>query len=205
GKAETVGSIQVESLTQVDAPQIVQPLVESIDHTLEGDSVHLECRVTPINDPQLKVQWYRNGAPLPEASRFKPLYEFGFVSLDILYAYPEDNGVYELVATNDKGEARTKCQITVLPRPKLDYTSQTHGSNLDSIESHFRQHSTLPLQMTAEDMYDEAQKRPPEFKMPMQNIGVAEGEFCRFETQIVPINDPYMKVEWFKDKKPVLI
>ncbi|EYC08130.1 hypothetical protein Y032_0067g131 [Ancylostoma ceylanicum] len=205
GKAETVGSIQVESLTQVDAPQIVQPLVETIDHTLEGDSIHLECRVTPINDPQLKVQWYRNGAPLPEASRFKPLYEFGFVSLDILYAYPEDNGVYELVATNDKGEARTKCQITVLPRPKLDYTSQTHGSNLDSIESHFRQHSTLALQMTVEDMYDEAQKRPPEFKMPMQNIGVAEGEFCRFETQIVPINDPYMKVEWFKDKKPVLI
>lgn len=41
--------------------------------------------------------------------------------------------------------------------------------------------------------------------MPLQNIGVAEGEFCRFETQIVPINDPYMKVEWFKDKKPVLI
>ncbi|KJH46030.1 immunoglobulin I-set domain protein [Dictyocaulus viviparus] len=41
--------------------------------------------------------------------------------------------------------------------------------------------------------------------MPMQNIGVAEGEFCRFETQLAPINDPYMKIEWFKDKKPVLI
>ncbi|ETN87097.1 hypothetical protein NECAME_01255 [Necator americanus] len=205
GSAETVGKVQVESLTQVDAPQVVQPLVETIDQTLEGDSVHLECRVTPINDPQLKVEWYRNGAPLPEASRFKPLFEFGFVSLDILYAYPEDNGVYELVASNDKGEARTKCSITVLPRPKLDYSSQTHGSNLDNIESHFRQHSTQALKMTPEDMHDDAQNKPPEFKMPLENIGVAEGEFCRFETQIVPINDPYMKVEWFKDKKPVLL
>ncbi|KHJ78039.1 immunoglobulin I-set domain protein [Oesophagostomum dentatum] len=159
GTAETVGKIQVETLTQVDAPQIVQPLVEAIDNTLEGDSIHLECRVTPINDPQLKVQWYRNGAPLPEASRFKPLFEFGFVSLDILYAYPEDNGTYELVATNDKGEARTKCLITVLPRPKLDYSSQTHGSNIDNIESHFRQYSTQKLNMTVEDMHDDAQKR----------------------------------------------
>lgn len=39
----------------------------------------------------------------------------------------------------------------------------------------------------------------------MQNIAVAEGEFCRFETQLAPVNDPYMKIEWFKDKKPVLL
>ncbi|VDO67652.1 unnamed protein product [Heligmosomoides polygyrus] len=205
GKAETVGKIVVESLTQVDAPQIVQPLVQSVDNTLEGDSVHLECRVTPINDPQLKVQWFRNGAPLPEASRFKPVFEFGFVALDILYAYPEDNGVYEVVVTNDKGEARTKSQITVLPRPSLDFASQTHGSHQDNLESHFRQYTTQPIKLTADDIYDEANKRAPEFKAPMQNIAVAEGEFCRFETQLAPVNDPYMKIEWFKDKKPVLL
>lgn len=51
-----------------------------------------------------QVRWYKNGAPLPEASRFRPSFEFGFVSLDILYAYPEDNGDYELVAENGKGE-----------------------------------------------------------------------------------------------------
>ncbi|KAK6048506.1 immunoglobulin I-set domain protein, partial [Cooperia oncophora] len=205
GTAETIGKIVVESLTQVDAPQVVQPLVEKIDNTLEGDSIHLECRVTPINDPQLKVQWCRNGAPLPEASRFKPTFEFGFCSLDILYAYPEDNGVYELVVTNDKGEARTKSQITVLPRPALDYSSQTHRSALDNLESHFRQYSTMGIELTPGDMYDEAKKEAPVFKAPLQNIGVAEGEFCRFETQLAPINDPYMKIEWFKDKKPVLL
>ena len=24
----------------------------------EGDSVHMECRITPINDPKLTVQWF---------------------------------------------------------------------------------------------------------------------------------------------------
>ncbi|VDO27823.1 unnamed protein product [Haemonchus placei] len=205
GTAETIGKIVVESLTKVDAPQVVQPLVENIDNTLEGDSIHLECRVTPINDPQLKVQWYRNGAPLPEASRFKPVFEFGFCALDILYAYPEDNGDYELVVTNDKGEARTKSRITVLPRPALDYSSQTHRSHQDNLESHFRQYTTAGIELIPADIYDEAKKQAPVFKKPLQNIGVAEGDFCRFETQLAPINDPYMKIEWFKDKKPVLL
>lgn len=205
GSTETVGNIAVESATKIDAPEVIQPLVDSIDGTLEGDSIHLECRVTPINDPNLKVYWLRNGHPLPEASRFKPIFEFGFVSLDILYAYPEDNGEYELVAVNDKGEARTKTHITVLARPSLDYSSQTHGKLQDNIESHFKQHTTAPVKVTVDDVYDESKQQAPEFKVPLQNIGVLEGEFCRFETQIAPVNDPYMKVEWYKDKKPVLL
>lgn len=31
GKAETVGHVEVASIIQIDAPQIVQPLVENID------------------------------------------------------------------------------------------------------------------------------------------------------------------------------
>uniref|UniRef100_A0A8R1HM90 Ig-like domain-containing protein n=1 Tax=Caenorhabditis japonica TaxID=281687 RepID=A0A8R1HM90_CAEJA len=205
GSATTTGTVAVESATQIDAPQVVQPLVDSVENILEGDSIHLECRVTPINDPGLRVQWLRDGQPLPEASRFKPTFEFGFVSLDILYAYPEDNGVYELVAYNDKGEARSKTTLTVLPRPSLDYTSQTHGNQQDSLESHFKQHSQSKLMLTAQDIYNESDKRAPEFRTKLQNIGVLEGEFCRFETQVAPINDPYLKVEWFKDKKPVLL
>lgn len=79
----------------------------------EGESVHMECRVAPINDPKLTVHWLKDGKPLPEASRFRPSAEFGFVTLDILYAYPEDSGVYECVVVNDKGEASTKTHVTV--------------------------------------------------------------------------------------------
>ncbi|KAF8383875.1 ketn-1 [Pristionchus pacificus] len=205
GRVETVGNVVVESITQQDAPAVVQPLVDTIDGTAEGESIHLECRVTPIHDPLLKVRWYKNGAPLPEASRFRPSFEFGFVSLDILYAYPEDNGDYELVAENGKGEARTKTRITVLPGKRLEFGAQAHGTVQDNLESHFRQHTAAPLALKAEDIFDESAARAPVFLTPLVNIGVEEGDFARFETQVAPVNDPYMKLEWYKDKKPVLI
>ena len=56
---------------------------------------------------------FHNGQPLHDASRFKTVFEFGFISLDILYAYPEDNGEYVLKASNDKGECQTKTLLTV--------------------------------------------------------------------------------------------
>lgn len=43
--------------------------------------------------------------------RFKPMYDFGYVSLDMLYTYPEDSGVYMCKATNDVGEATTSAEI----------------------------------------------------------------------------------------------
>lgn len=79
----------------------------------QGDSIHMECRVSPINDSKLTVNWLKDGKPLAEASRFKPSYEFGFVTLDILYALPEDSGIYECIVMNDKGQASTKTHITV--------------------------------------------------------------------------------------------
>lgn len=79
----------------------------------QGDSIHMECRISPINDSKLTVNWLKDDKPLAEASRFKPSYEFGFVTLDILYALPEDSGIYDCVVMNDKGEASTRTHVTV--------------------------------------------------------------------------------------------
>lgn len=57
---------------------------------------------------------YHNGAPLPAAHRFRPMFDFGYVALDILYAYPEDSGVYELVARNELGEVRNSWNLESL-------------------------------------------------------------------------------------------
>nr|CDQ05422.1 BMA-KETN-1, isoform j [Brugia malayi] len=205
GKAESIGHIEVASIIQVDAPQIIQPLVENIDGVEQGDSIHMECRVSPINDSKLTINWLKDGKPLAEASRFKPSCEFGFVTLDILYALPEDSGVYECIVMNDKGEASTETHVTVLSKPSVEFAPQAPGANMENLENHLRQHTRVPLALSKEDAYNEATKRPPEFKTNLTNIGVEEGDYCRFETQIAPINDPYMKVEWFKDGKPVLI
>lgn len=137
GEAVTTGNIVVQSIIDVETPQVIQALVENIE-AIEGESIHLECRVTPINDPKLTVQWYRDGQPMPESNRFKTNFEFGFVTLDILYAYPDDMGDYELVVTNDKGTASTKGHVVVVATPNLQFAPQAPGSNIENIEQHLR-------------------------------------------------------------------
>lgn len=205
GRTESIGHIEVASIIQIDAPQIIQSLVENIDGVEQGDSIHMECRASPINDSKLTVNWLKDGGPLMESSRFKPSSEFGFITLDILYALPEDSGVYECVVMNDRGEASTKTRVAVLPKSSIEFAPQTPGANIENLENHLRQHTRVALALSKEDAYNEAMKRPPQFKTKLTNIGVEESDYCRFETQVAPINDPYMKVEWYKDGKPVLI
>ena len=57
--------------------------------------------------------------------RFRTTYDFGFVALDILYAYPEDSGTYMCKATNAAGQAITTCTIKV--EGKLQRARRVHG------------------------------------------------------------------------------
>uniref|UniRef100_A0A914H0K8 Ig-like domain-containing protein n=1 Tax=Globodera rostochiensis TaxID=31243 RepID=A0A914H0K8_GLORO len=203
GEASTAATIEVQTLIAQEQPVVQQSLVETLD-AAEGESVHLECRVTPINDPQLQVYWLKNGQPLPDANRYVQSFEFGFITLDILFAIAEDGGDYELVAVNAKGEARTKTHINVTPKPGLLFQPQAPGSQVvDNLEHHLRQFTKAQLALTAEDAWQPGAQQAPVFKAELNNIGVEEGDFCRFETQLAPINDPYMKVEWYKNTKPV--
>jgi len=118
--------------------------------------------------------------------------------LDILYAYPEDNGDYQLIVTNDKGQASTKTHLVVLPKPGLIFSPQAPGSNMvENLEHHMAQYTRTQLMLTQDDAWLPSADQPPVFKSQLNNVGVEEGDFCRFETQLAPINDPYMKVEWW--------
>ena len=80
----------------------------------ESKTVHFEARVEPKDDPKLKIEWFRDGKPLATGSRYKSVFEFGFVSLDISQFYPEDSGVYVCRATNEAGVAETKAKAICL-------------------------------------------------------------------------------------------
>ena len=85
----------------------------SLDNLREGDHAHLECRLEPVNDPNLKVEWFVNGVQLKAGHRFRTTHDFGYVALDILHSYPEDSGTYMCKATNQMGEAVNTCTINV--------------------------------------------------------------------------------------------
>ena len=79
----------------------------------EGAAAHFESTLTPVNDASMRVEWFFNGKPLPSGNRWRTTYDFGFVALDILYAYPEDSGTYTCVAKNVLGETKTQCSLQV--------------------------------------------------------------------------------------------
>ena len=101
---------KIQEDTPMEAPRFVTQITEAAIE--EGETAHFECRLEPKNDANMRVDWYHNGRPLPSGHRFRTCYELGFVSLDILYAYPEDAGEYVCRAYNRIGEDTTKASLT---------------------------------------------------------------------------------------------
>lgn len=113
----------VPEVVKEDKPQIPPKFLYEIVSTTveESETVHFETRVEPKDDPRLRVEWYRNGKPLPSGSRYKTVFDFGFISLDISYFYAEDSGEYVCRAVNDFGEATTTATVSCKSMYLLDF------------------------------------------------------------------------------------
>ena len=95
---------------------------------MEGRGVHLECRLEPLNDPTMKVEWFQNGRPITIGSRFRTYYEFGFVALDVLELTTADSGEYTVRATNQLGTAHTSAMVRVSSHADVDTETQHDGA-----------------------------------------------------------------------------
>lgn len=97
-----------------EAPRQPPHFITQIQSTTidEGEPVRFECRVEPKDDPNLRIEWYRNGKLIPAGHRYRAVYDMGFVSMDILYVYPEDSGEYVCKAINDLGEDTTRAAVS---------------------------------------------------------------------------------------------
>lgn len=85
-----------------DPPRFDRPLK---DHTelQEGDCVHLETRlVSPVSDPNLSVEWFKDDRPLRAGNRLRTIAEFGIVILEISPVEAGDSGIYTVRATNHR-------------------------------------------------------------------------------------------------------
>jgi len=57
---------QAEEIVVASAPQFTRPLHNL--ETVEGTNVHLECRLQPVGDPTMRVEWFVNGRPVRTGS-----------------------------------------------------------------------------------------------------------------------------------------
>ena len=87
---------QVEEMSVEQIPCFTKPL-HNIE-TVEGTNIHLECRLIPVGDSSMRIDWLVNGQPVRTGHRFRPAFDFDYVALDILSVYPEDFGGSTLAA-----------------------------------------------------------------------------------------------------------
>uniref|UniRef100_A0A8B9E3B6 Ig-like domain-containing protein n=1 Tax=Anser cygnoides TaxID=8845 RepID=A0A8B9E3B6_ANSCY len=100
---------------------------------------HFECRLTPIGDPTMVVEWLHDGKPLEAANRLRMINEFGYCSLDYGVAYSRDSGVITCRATNKYGTDHTSATLIVKDEKSLVEESQLPEGRrgLQRIEDYF--------------------------------------------------------------------
>lgn len=164
----------------------------------EGEPLHLEASLSPVHDPSMKVEWFLDGTLLKVGHRFKSLHDFGYVALDILYAYPEDSGTYTVKATNDLGEANLTTEVRVIERLTIDSSTLLADDSLLAISQIerskvTRKETALPLNAS-----------PPVFSRHLRvTHQLREGQAALFEAILTPANDPTMEVVWTHNGRPL--
>lgn len=187
-----------EDTSVMQIPQFTRPL-HNIE-TVEGTNIHLECRLQPVGDPTMRVDWFVNGVPVKTGHRFRPAHEFDYVALDLLSVYAVDSGVYTCQARNQLGEAVTSCSVRIIAKKDLILESQ-HPQGLEKI-----QHLEDTSRYQRSEYVDESINIKPKFKTKPKDLGnMREGQHAHFECKLEPVTDPNLKVEWYKNGRPIIV
>ena len=124
-KHETSSSMRMQSSSeQVQmsmAPPIFKTPLQDPQPVVEGQNIHLEARLEPINDPSMKVEWFCNNRPLTIGSRFKTYNDFGFIALDVVGVDLKDGGNYVCRASNQLGHTETSANVQVYVYLKITH------------------------------------------------------------------------------------
>lgn len=181
---------KIQEVPTFQTPFFTQPL-ENLDELAEGQNAHLECRLIPVGDPNLKVEWFFNSQPLIAGSRFRTVHDFGYVALDIMYLMQEDAGVYMCRATNLLGEAITSCSLKIKTKSSIVLDTQ-HPEGLQKIKQ-LEQANRKVEAYIPEKVFDR-----PVFITPLNGPEtVVEEQSAHFECRAEPVGDPNMTIHWF--------
>lgn len=183
-------------------PQFIRPL-QDLGELQEGRNAHFEAQLTPVSDPTMRVEWYKDGKSITASSRITAIFNFGYVSLNIMHLRVEDAGSYTVRAVNKLGEAISTATIKVAARSTVTedlgipeqrrYIEKTEQLEAYQQQQHQRYYQEIP----------ESTQRP-EFKSPIKDkLNIKEGGFAHFEARLEPVGDSTLKVEWLKDGRAV--
>lgn len=129
---------EIPDRVTLQRPVFTQPL-QNIDAIPEGQTAHFECRLIPVGDPNLRVEWYRNDKILEDSSRITKQHDFGYVSMDIQHVRDDDEGVYMCRAVNPLGEAVTTAAMKIRTKASIQLETQHEDSlkKIAALEQHY--------------------------------------------------------------------
>lgn len=188
--------------SNLSVPQAISPVFitapRSYENLIEGQSLHLECHVRPIDDPKLMITWFKNGQLLQAGHRIKHVFNFGYVGFDIIQMYDEDSGCYTCQAKNDAGSAEVSCNIKCLPLKSI-YLESSHPEilrKIDALERHERRQH-------ADQTFPEIK---PYFVTQLSGPTdiLKEGQTAHIQCRYEPNDDPNLKLEWIFNGCPLL-
>lgn len=104
--------------TSAQRPVFIRPL-QNLGELQEGRNAHFEAQLTPVSDPTMKVEWYKDGRAITASSRITTIFNFGYVSLNIMHLRAEDAGTYTVRAVNRMGEAISTSTLKVFARTSV--------------------------------------------------------------------------------------
>ena len=119
-------------MVQPQSPPLFRTPLQNPQPMMEGQNIHLEARLEPIGDPNMKVEWFFNGRALTIGSRFRTYNDFGFIALDIVGVTANDQGTYVCRANNVLGQAETNAQVEVISRNNV-VTETEHEAAMSQI------------------------------------------------------------------------
>lgn len=183
-------------------PSFIRPLI-NLGNLEEGRNAHFEAQLAPVSDPTMRVEWYKDGRPITASSRITAIFNFGYVSLNILHLRGEDSGQYTVRAVNKLGEAISQSVINVITRSIVTSElgipeQQRYIESVEQLEAYQSQQHQKYVQEAPESTV------APKFKTQIKDqCEIREGGFAHFEARLEPVGDSTLKVDWFKDGKPV--
>lgn len=182
-------------------PKFITHITDYVEKD-EGDSLHLECCLAPVDDPDLKTEWLFNGRPLVTGSRFHTIDDFGFIVLDIDWLFPRDTGEYICRATNKHGTDMTRTVLLVKPDKNIVLDSQIDNPDL---ADKLRQ---LEFPDVTHEQQVEEPEKPAHFVQQLYSENnkrqFNEGENVHFEARAAPATDGNLTVEWYHNDKPLM-
>ncbi|XP_031789478.1 titin homolog isoform X2 [Nasonia vitripennis] len=122
GRSDSTDHSSVKQGNIVSVPTIKSELKNI--RCCDGDAVTLECKVYAPSEPP-NIRWEKSGKPLALDGDFSAEFDGETAKLIIRHVYPEDEGEYTCVATNELGKAFTSaCLVVDVPEGKENVLSQ---------------------------------------------------------------------------------